>query len=148
MYITRYTKYGMALYAVGGNEEAARMMGLNVDRTKIIAYICCAFFAGIQGLILNSRLLCIAPDLGTNGVEMTAIACVVLGGTRLIGGIGKFSGTFFGVLIICLISTIFNYQGNISTWWQNVLKGMFLLIPVILQSGIFSFGKKKIRRRI
>lgn len=133
MYIARYTRIGMAFYSVGGNEEAARMMGLRVHKVKIIAYMLSALFAGINGVLLASRLNA-GQAVAAEGWEMIAIASAALGGTRLTGGVGKFSGTFFGILIIGIINTIFNYQGNINTWWQNVIMGTLLLLSVIIQS--------------
>lgn len=133
MYVARYTRIGMSFYSVGGNEEAARMMGLRVHKVKIIAYMLSALFAGINGVLLASRLNA-GQAVAGEGWEMIAIASAALGGTRLTGGVGKFSGTFFGILIIGIINTIFNYQGNINTWWQNVIMGTLLLLSVIIQS--------------
>jgi ribose/xylose/arabinose/galactoside ABC-type transport system permease subunit len=138
--VARYTGLGRYIFAVGGNEEAAKMMGLNVNRVKIAAYTISGMFAGLAGVILTSRLGAGQP-VAAEGWEMTAIAGVVIGGTLLTGGVGKFSGTFFGVLIIGIITNMFNMQGNINTWWQNVIMGAVLLTVVVLQSQ--SAKKKK-----
>ncbi len=135
--ISRHTRIGRHVYAVGGNEEAARMMGLKVESIKIFAYAVNGFLSALAGVILTSRLGAGQPVAG-EGWEMTVIASVVIGGTLLTGGVGKFSGTFFGVLIIGILTNIFNMQGNINTWWQNVLMGALLLIVVIIQSKITS----------
>lgn len=132
-FISKYTAFGRHVYAVGGNEEAAKMMGLNVHRIKILAYTINGTLSGLAGIILASRLGAGQPVAG-EGWEMTAIASVVLGGTLLSGGVGKFSGTFIGVLIIGIITNIFNMQGNINTWWQNVIMGALLLAVVVVQS--------------
>ncbi|MBQ8963821.1 MAG: ABC transporter permease [Clostridia bacterium] len=136
MHISRNTRYGMALYAVGGNEEAARMMGLKVDRVKIMAYICCGLFAALAGILLAGRMYTAQPNAG-KGWETTAIAMCALGGVKLSGGEGKFSGAFFGALVISVITTIFNYAPNVNTWWQNVVMGLLVLLSVGLQSEVF-----------
>lgn len=142
MYISRNTKLGMGIYAVGGNEEAAKMMGLKVDRIKIISYTFCGFFAALAGMLLAARLYTAQPIAG-NTWETTAIAMCALGGVKLSGGEGKFSGTFFGILIISIINTIFNYAGNLNSWWQNIVMGGLVLISIGVQSDVFKFKKKK-----
>lgn len=136
MHVSRNTRYGMALYAVGGNEEAARMMGLKVDRVKIAAYICCDVFAALAGILVAGKLYSAQPNAG-KGWETTAIAMCALGGVKLSGGEGKFSGAFFGAMVIAVITTIFNYSPSINTWWQNVVMGLLVLISVGLQSEVF-----------
>lgn len=136
MHISRNTRYGMALYAVGGNEEAARMMGLKVDRVKIAAYTCCGLFAALAGILVAGKLYSAQPNAG-KGWETTAIAMCALGGVKLSGGEGKFSGAFFGALVIATITTIFNYAPNVNTWWQNVVMGVLVLISIGLQSEVF-----------
>lgn len=133
IFTSRYFPIGRHIYAVGGNEEAAKMMGLKVDRIKITAYTISGALAGLAGVILTSRLGAGQPVAG-DGWEMSAIAAVVLGGTQLTGGVGRFSGTFIGVLIIGLITNIFNMQGNMNSWWQNVIMGVLLLLVVVIQS--------------
>lgn len=143
MYISRNTKFGMGLYAVGGNEEAAKMMGLKVDRIKIGAYTFCGLFAGIAGILLAGRMYTAQPNAG-DGWETTAIAMCAIGGVKLSGGEGKFSGTFFGILIISVINTIFNYAGNLNSAWQNVVMGVLVLLSVGIQSEIIRLpGKHK-----
>lgn len=142
MYISHNTKLGMGIYAVGGNEEAARMMGLKVDRIKIWCYVLCGFFAALAGMLLSSRLYTASPIAG-DGWETTAIAMCALGGIKLSGGKGKFSGAFFGIMIIAVINTIFNYAGSLNSWWQNVIMGLLVLISIGLQSEVFKFKKVK-----
>lgn len=137
--VSKHTKFGRHIYAVGGNEEAAKMMGLEVDRIKILAYTISGFMSALAGIILTSRLGAGQPVAG-EGWEMNVIAAVVIGGTLLTGGVGKFSGTFFGVLIIGMLTNMFNMQGNINTWWQNVLMGALLLTVIMFQSRV---NKKK-----
>lgn len=142
VHISRNTRFGMSLYAVGGNEEAARMMGLKVDKIKISAYIMCGLFSGIGGVLLTSRLMAAQAVAGENW-ETTAIASAALGGIKLSGGEGQFAGTMFGVLIVAIINTMFNYAGNINTWWQNIIMGLLLMVAVAVQSDIFKINRKK-----
>lgn len=147
MHIGHNTRFGMSLYAVGGNEEAARMMGLNVDKIKIAAYVLCGLFAGIGGVLLTSRLSA-AQAVAGESWETTAIASAALGGIKLSGGEGQFLGTFFGIMIVAIINTIFNYAGNINTWWQNIIMGLLLMIAVTVQSDVFKVHKaKKLREQ-
>lgn len=141
MYIGRNTRLGMGIYAVGGNEEAAKMMGLHVDRIKIAAYTLCGFFAALAGMLLAARLYTAQPVAGDTW-ETTAIAMCALGGVKLSGGEGKFSGTFFGILIISIINTIFNYAGSLNSWWQNIVMGVLVLISIGVQSEVFHIKKK------
>lgn len=136
-FIAKYTGLGRHLFAVGGNEEASRMMGLHADRVKIAAYSISGMLAGFAGVILASRLGA-GQSVAAEGWEMTAIAAVVIGGTLLSGGVGKFSGTLVGVLVIGVITNMFNMQGNINTWWQNVMMGALLLLVVVIQSQVQS----------
>lgn len=132
-YTLKYLNFGRHVFAVGGNEEAARMMGLQTDKIKIKAYILSGTLAGLAGIILASRLGAGQPVAG-EAYEMQAITSVVLGGTLLTGGIGSMPGTLVGVLTLSIITNIFNMQGNISTWWQNVLMGLLLVFVVIMQA--------------
>ena len=140
--ILKFTPFGRHVLAVGGNEEAARVMGLRVDRTITMVYVISGLLSALAGVILASRLGAGQP-VAADGWEMTAIAAVVLGGTQLTGGVGKFSGTFIGVLIIGIITNMFNMQGDINTWWQNVLMGGVLLMVIIIQSQV---TKKRITK--
>lgn len=142
MHISHNTKFGMGLYAVGGNEEAAKMMGLKVDNIKIGAYTLCGLFSAIAGILLSGRMYTAQPNAG-DGWETTAIAMCAIGGVKLSGGEGKFSGTFFGVLIISVINTIFNYAGNLNSAWQNVVMGILVLLSVGVQSEIIKLPGKK-----
>lgn len=145
MHIARNTKFGLGIYAVGGNEEAAKMMGLSVVKIKIGAYVMCGLFAGIAGMLLGSRLLTCQPTAG-DAWETTAIAMCALGGIKLSGGEGKFSGAFFGILIISIIKTIFNYAGSLNSWWQNIVMGILILISIGVQSDVFKISKKHVKQ--
>ncbi len=131
--ILKYTKFGRSVYAVGGNPNAAKMMGINTSRVVISVYAISGLLAAIAGCILASRLK-MGQYVAGEGWEMDAIAATVLGGTLMSGGKGRIWGTFFGVLILGLLEQIFIMQGNINVWWQNIATGVILLIVVMIQS--------------
>ncbi len=133
MVVLKYTSFGRRIYAIGGNEEAARMMGLNVDTEKTIVYTISGFFSGAAGMLLASRLGSGQPYAAA-GWELTAIAAVVIGGTLLTGGVGKIEGTLYGVLILGIISNAINLQGTLPYWYANLVTGIILLIVILLQS--------------
>lgn len=143
MYISRCTKFGMGMYAVGGNKEAARMMGIDVDKITIKAFVCCGLIAAISGVLLASSSGSATLSAG-NIYETYAIAMCAIGGVKLSGGEGKFSGTFFGILIYFVINTIFTYlPTGVSVHWQSVIMGLLVLISVGVQSEVFQKIKAK-----
>ena len=146
MYVGKYTKFGMGIYAVGGNGEAARMMGVNVDKIKIMAFICCGTIAALSGVFLASSSGSATMSAG-DVYETYAIAMCAIGGVKLTGGEGKFSGAFFGILIYFVINTIFTYlPAGIPVHWQSVIMGLLVLISVGVQSDVLQnlkIGKKK-----
>lgn len=145
MYLSRYTKFGMGIYAVGGNCEAARMMGIDVDRIKIKAFVCSGAIAAFSGVLLASSSGSATLSAG-NVYETYAIAMCAIGGVKLSGGEGKFSGTFFGILIYFIINTIFTYlPTGISVHWQSVIMGVLVLISVGVQSEVL--GSRKMNRK-
>jgi len=131
----KYTRFGRHVYALGDNEEAARLMGLNVGRVTMGVYALSGMLAGLAGVILASRLGAGQPVAGT-GWELDAIAAVVVGGTLLTGGMGGVGSPLVGVLLLGVIFNIFNLEGTISSWWQWVLRGVFLLVVVIIQNRL------------
>jgi galactofuranose transport system permease protein len=130
-----HTRFGRHVYSLGDNEEAARLMGLNVGRVTLGVYALSGMLAGLAGVILASRLGAGQPVAGT-GWELDAIASVVVGGTLLTGGQGGVGSTLVGVLLLGVIFNIFNLEGTISSWWQWVLRGVFLLAVVIVQNRL------------
>ena len=143
MYAAKYTKFGMRLYAVGGNGEAARMMGIDVDRIKIGAFVCSGAIASLSGVLLASSSGSATLSAG-NVYETYAIAMCAIGGVKLSGGEGKFSGTFFGILIYFIINTIFTYlPSGISVHWQSIIMGLLVLVSVGVQSEVFQSLKLK-----
>ena len=132
IYILKFRQFGRQIYAVGGNEDAARMMGIRVDRIKIMVYTISGFASALAGLILVSRAGTGQP-VACNGWEMDAIASVAIGGTSLAGGSGNIETTIFGVFILAIIGNMINLQGNINSWWQQIITGLLLIIVLILQ---------------
>lgn len=139
--IMKYTKFGRSVYAVGGNAQSALMMGLNVRRTKLKAYVLDGLLAGIGGFLfcLNS---CSGFVEQAKGMEMDAISSAVIGGTLLSGGVGTPFGTVFGVLIKGTISSLITTQGTLSSWWVRIVLSALLCFFIVLQS-IFASMKKK-----
>ncbi|UEM25389.1 ABC transporter permease (plasmid) [Skermanella mucosa] len=135
-----YTGFGRHTLAVGGNEEAARLMGLPVERITIAVYTLSGALAGLAGVILASQFGAGQPTEGA-GWELFAIAAVVVGGTLLTGGVGSVGATLSGVLLLGLIFNILNFENgrgviSLSAYWQSVIRGAFLLVVVILQSRL------------
>lgn len=141
--LLKYTKFGRSLYAIGGNQQSALMMGLNVRKTKLKAYILNGFLTGLGGFLfcLNS---CAGFVEQAKGLEMDAISSAVIGGTLLSGGVGNPIGTLFGVLIKGAINSLITTQGTLSSWWVRIVLSALLCFFIILQSIIVS-GKRKNR---
>lgn len=131
-FLLNKTIFGRYVRAIGGNEEAARVAGINVDSYKIAAYMLCSMMAVIAGFVLTSRTTTGDPTLG-NSFEMNAIASCVIGGASLSGGIGTVFGTIVGAVIIGIINNILNLA-NISTYYQYVVRGGIIILAVIFNS--------------
>lgn len=129
-YVLHNTKMGRYTYALGSNEEATKLSGLNTDKIKIWVYTISGILASVAGIIITSRLYSAQPTAGT-GYELDAIAAVVLGGTKLAGGKGKISGTIIGALIIGVLSNALNIL-DVSSYYQMMVKGIVILIAVLL----------------
>ena len=127
------TGYGKAIFAIGGDESAARLMGIAVDRTKVIAYTVSGALSGLAGALLAARLSAGQPVAGP-GWELDAIASVVVGGTLLTGGAGSMSGSLIGVLLLGMLRNLINQVGTLSSYWQQVISGLFLLLVVTAQT--------------
>lgn len=143
-YILKRREIGRNMYIVGGNEEAARMMGVSSKKTKYIAHIFCSTLTAAGGILFASRVGSAAPLAGS-GYEMYAIAAVVIGGASLTGGVGKMVGTLFGTLIMGSFSNIFNLQKFINPVWQDVIVGTVLLIVIVIQAMVHMPEFKKIK---
>ncbi len=129
-FILKQTTFGRRVYAIGGNEEASRLSGINVDRITIAVYALTGMLAALSALILTSRLNSAQPTAGQS-YELDAIAAVVLGGTSLTGGRGWIFGTLVGALIIGVLNNGLNLIG-VSSFFQQVVKGIVILIAVLL----------------
>lgn len=140
-FILNKTYFGRYFYGMGGNEEAARLSGLNIKSLKILVYSISGFFAGISGVILLSRVNSAQPNAAT-GYEFDVMTAAVLGGISIKGGEGKISGVFFGVLIIGVLSNGLILM-NVGDYYQNVIKGLVLLLAVAFDSMQDAFKKTK-----
>ena len=129
MFLLQKTTFGRRIYATGSNWKSAKLAGVNIDRTKIIAYAISGLMSAMAGLILLSRLNSAQPTLGS-GYELDAIAAAALGGVSMDGGRGKLWGTFVGVLIIAVLNNGLNILG-VSSYYQDVVKGLVILIAVL-----------------
>lgn len=128
--ILKYTTFGRHVYALGGNEEAALLSGINTSRVKVMVYGISGLLAALSGIILTSRLNSAQPTAGTS-YELDAIAAVVLGGTSLAGGRGWITGTLIGAMIIGVLDNGLNLL-NVSSFYQQVVKGGVILLAVLL----------------
>lgn len=129
-YILHNTRIGRYTYALGSNEEATKLSGLNTDKIKIWVYTMSGILASVAGIIITSRLYSAQPTAGS-GYELDAIAAVVLGGTSLNGGKGKITGTIVGALIIGVLSNALNIL-DVSSYYQTMVKGAVILLAVLL----------------
>ncbi len=145
--LLRYTPFGRHVFAVGGNEAAALLLGVRVKRVKIAVYTCSGMLAGLAGILYASRQVSAPPTAGVT-YELDAIAAVVVGGTLLTGGVGTVRGTFVGLMIIQILPNIFNLLG-LGSNWQQVARGVVLLAVVLVQMVILpamSVGGIPLRR--
>lgn len=139
--LLKYRKFGRKLYAIGGSQQSALMMGLDVRKTKFKAYVLDGFLAGLGGF-----LFCLNTCAGfveqAKGLEMDAISAAVIGGTLLSGGVGTPIGTMFGVLIKGTISSLITVQGTLSSWWVRIVLSALLCFFIVLQSVLATMKKK------
>ena len=141
--ILQYTKFGRTLYAIGGNEQSAMLMGLNVKKTKIIVYMLNGLLASLSGVVFSLYMLS-GYSLHAQGGELDAIASCVIGGTLLSGGVGNVIGTLFGVLILGVIQTLIMFQGTLSSWWTRIAIGILLLFFILFQTLFIKSHKSNI----
>jgi simple sugar transport system permease protein len=140
VYLLKYTRFGRCIYAIGGNEQSANLMGLPVRRTKIAVYAISSFCAALAGVVFSFYTLA-GYSLQNIGLELDAISSAVIGGTLLTGGVGSVLGTTVGVLIQGIIQTIVTYQ-NLNTWWTKVAIAALLCIFIVIQRMISSRTEK------
>lgn len=139
----RYTKFGRSLYAVGGNQQSATLMGLNVKKTKLLSHVLCSFYATLGGLCFCLNTMCGTPTQAS-GMEMDAISSAVIGGTLLTGGVGNVIGTLFGVMINGTISSLVKFNGKLVASWANIITAILLCFFILLQA---IFAKIKERKK-
>ena len=139
--LLRWTKLGRNFYAVGGNNQSANMLGINVKFTKFMAHLLCGLSAGIGGFVFFLHVGSGSPSHAA-GAEMNAIASSIIGGTMLTGGVGNIAGTFFGVLSLSTIKNIVASLGLDEAWWTNITVAAMLCIFLLLQSVILAKKNK------
>ena len=127
-----YTRLGRTVYAIGGSEQSALLMGLPVARTKTLVYVISGTCAGLAGFLFSADKSS-GWSLNAVGMELDVIAAVVIGGTLLTGGSGFVLGSVLGVLVLGLIQTIIQFEGTLSSWWTRIIIGILLLVFVVLQ---------------
>ncbi|MES2075692.1 MAG: galactofuranose ABC transporter, permease protein YjfF [Pseudomonadota bacterium] len=132
IYLGHYTPFGRALYAVGGNEQSALMMGLAVGRSKVLVYAFSGGCAALGGVLFSFYMLS-GYGLHAQGAELDAIAAVVIGGTLLSGGYGYVAGALSGVLVLGTIQTLIAFDGTLSSWWTKIVIGGLLFVFCVVQ---------------
>ncbi|GAA3454250.1 galactofuranose ABC transporter, permease protein YjfF [Dactylosporangium matsuzakiense] len=142
-YVLAYTRLGRNIYALGGNQQSAMLMGLPVGRTKIAVYTISGLCSALGGILLTFYT---PSGYGLNalGMELDAIAAVVIGGTVLTGGSGFVLGTVLGVGVLGLIQSLITFQGTLSSWWTKIFIGTLLFVFIVLQRTV---TRKKTARR-
>jgi ribose transport system permease protein len=133
VFITQKTKIGRYIYAIGGNEQAAKLSGINIKKVKVTVYAIAGALAALGGIIVTSRLDSAQPNAGIS-YELDAIAAVVIGGTSLSGGKGSVWGTVMGAIIIGVLNNGLVLL-NVSPFWQQVVKGSVILLAVIIDKA-------------
>ncbi len=135
LFVAHYTKFGRYIYALGGDEQSATLMGLPVARTKVLIYTMSGFCSALAGVVYTFYTQSGDPA-SCVGLELDAIASVVIGGTLLSGGVGFMAGTLMGVLILGLIQTLITFKGDLNTWWTKIVIGGLVLAFILLQNFI------------
>jgi len=130
--LAHYTRFGRNIYALGGNEHSAMLMGLPVKRTKVLVYTLSGFCSSLAGVVFTFYMLS-GYGLHALGTELDTIAAVVIGGTLLTGGTGYIAGTLVGVLIQGIIQTLIMFEGTLSSWWTKIAIGLLLFLFIVLQ---------------
>lgn len=140
--VLRWTKLGRNFYAVGGNQQSANMLGINVPRTKFLAHFICGILAAIGGFVYFMHVGSASPS-HASGYEMNAIASSIIGGTMLTGGVGNIAGTFFGVLSLATIKNIVSSLGLDDAWWTNITVAFMICLFLLIQSVVLSRKNSK-----
>lgn len=133
--VARQSRFGRTVYAIGGNPASARLMGLPVPRTLVLTYVLSGVCAGLGG-VLFTLYTSSGNAIGGTGLELDAIAAVVVGGTLLSGGYGSIFGTLLGILTIGVVQTAITFDGTLSSWWTRIVIGTLLLAFMLVQRAI------------
>ncbi|BFL49418.1 sugar ABC transporter permease YjfF [Dysosmobacter welbionis] len=133
--VLKFTRFGRNIYALGGNEMSAQLMGLPTKRTKILAYVVCGFCSALAGVVYSLIMLSGYP-LHAVSMEMDAIASSVIGGTLMSGGVAFLPGTLLGVLIQGVIQTFITFQGTLSAWWTRIIIALLLCLFIVIQAVV------------
>jgi len=142
-FVAGFTRFGRYIYAIGSNENSAKLMGLPIGRTKIMTYALSGFFAALGGVVMTFYMQSGNPASFV-GLELDAIASVVIGGTLLTGGVGFIPGTLMGVLILGVIQQIIIFNGTLNSWWTKIVIGALLLVFIVLQKLISRRGMQPV----
>jgi len=134
-YVLHLTRFGRTVYAIGGSESSARLMGLSVGWVKVGVYAVNGFCSALAGLLFSFYMLS-GYGLHAVGMELDAIAAVVIGGTLLAGGVGYVFGSLVGVLLLGTIHTMISFEGTLSSWWTKIVIGVLLLVFIVMQRMI------------
>ena len=139
--LLKYVRLGRNIYAIGGNQQSALMLGINVKRTRFISYVISGLLSGISGYVFMMHT---GAGNATNaaGMEMNAIASSIIGGTLLTGGVGNVLGTFFGTMTLTTIKKIVVSSGLNDPWWQSITTGGMLCFFILLQSVVLNKRSK------
>lgn len=132
VFMAHGTEFGRTVYAIGGNEQSALLMGLPVARTTVLVYTLSGFCSALAGIVFTFYMQS-GYGLHAVGLELDAIAAVVIGGTLLSGGVGYVIGSLFGVLILGIIQTLIMFDGSLSSWWTRIVIGTLLFVFCLLQ---------------
>jgi simple sugar transport system permease protein len=144
-YVLRHTRFGRSVYAIGDDAHAAGLMGVPVGRRTVQVYTLAGFMSALAGVVFTLYQQSGDPA-ALKGLELDAIAAVVIGGTLLTGGVGSVVGTFLGVLILGLIQTIITFQGDLSSWWTRIVVGGFVLAFLALHRVVEAAAGRALRR--
>lgn len=140
--VLQHTRFGRNVYAIGGSESSAKLMGLPVGRTKVAVYAINGFCSALAGiayvLVVKSGW-----NMALQGGELEVISSAVIGGTLLTGGVGYMIGTMFGVLLKSVIPAIINFNGTLSSWWGKIATGALLLLFIVIQRAVVSYTSRK-----
>ncbi|MBW9059710.1 galactofuranose ABC transporter, permease protein YjfF [Agrobacterium pusense] len=143
MLIASRTRFGANVYALGGNPQSAELMGVPIGTTTIGIYALSGFLSGLAGIVYTLYTSS-GYSLATVGMELDAIAAVVIGGTLLTGGTGLVAGTFVGLLIQGLIQTYIVFDGTLSSWWTKIVIGVLLFVFIVLQRAIIWYSNRRL----